>query len=343
MVDAGRVVRRGLIVALVALLVGAGAVIAATQIDGDEQGGGGEPPAAGSRTDRWAPLAPSPLARTEVAAARVGNFIYVVGGFEERSGETTNAMTRYDIRNNSWTQVRSMPIGVNHAAAAEYKGDLYVLGGYKGRRSLDDEVSNLYRYDPEQDRWTKLKSAPTRRGALTIGVLGDRLYAAGGATNNGTPLKLLEIYDFKTGKWSRGPDMRTRPREHLAGTVAGGFFYVLAGRAGGQGNFTVAERFNPKSKTWERLPDMKKSRGGIAAATVSGDRVVVFGGEESAGTIAEVELYNPGKRRWKFLPGLRTPRHGLGGAAMGDRVYAIEGGTSPGFSFSNAIEAIDVR
>ena len=337
-----RIVPRALIVAAVALLVAAGAVLAATQIGSDDPAGGGGAPAAGSRSDRWAALAPSPLARTEVAAARAGNFIYVVGGFEQRSGETTGALARYDIEQNSWKTLRSMPIAVNHAAAATYKGDLYVLGGYTGRRSLDDEVSSLYRYEPDRDRWKKLKSAPTRRGAHTVGVLGDRLYAAGGATDNGKALKLLEIYDFESGKWKRGPDMITRPREHLAGAVAGGFFYVLAGRAGGEGNFTVAERFNPRSKRWERLPDMRKSRGGVAAAPV-GDRIVVFGGEESAGTISEVELYDPATRRWKFLPALRTPRHGLGAASLGDRVYAIEGGTSPGFSFSNAIEALDVR
>ena len=31
-------------------------------------------------TDRWLPLAPSPLQRTEVGAARIGRFIYVLGG-----------------------------------------------------------------------------------------------------------------------------------------------------------------------------------------------------------------------------------------------------------------------
>jgi hypothetical protein len=86
---------------------------------------------------------------------------------------------------------------------------------------------------------------------------------------------------------------------------------------------------------------MKKARGGIAAATVR-SRVVVFGGEEQQGTIAEVELYDPSTKRWAALPDLRTPRHGLGGISRGGRVYAIEGGTEPGFHFSNAIEALDV-
>ena len=60
-------------------------------------------------------------------------------------------------------------------------------------------------------------------------------------------------------------------------------------------------------------------------------------------TIAAVELFNPRTRAWRSLPSMRTPRHGLGGAVLGNRVYAIEGGVEPGFSFSKAIEALDVR
>ena len=86
---------------------------------------------------------------------------------------------------------------------------------------------------------------------------------------------------------------------------------------------------------------MDKPRGGIAAAVVDG-RIVVFGGEESGGTIREVELYNPATRRWRSLPPMRTPRHGLGGVSRGNRVYAIEGGPTPGFDFSDTIEYLDV-
>ena len=79
---------------------------------------------------------------------------------------------------------------------------------------------------------------------------------------------------------------------------------------------------------------MRKERGGIGAATVRGGRIVVAGGEESAGTIREVELYNPATRRWRALPDLPTPRHGLGVVARGRRVFTIEGGDSPGFAFT---------
>jgi len=87
---------------------------------------------------------------------------------------------------------------------------------------------------------------------------------------------------------------------------------------------------------------MRKPRGGIAAAAVAG-RVVVFGGEEEAGTIREVELFDPARGRWRRLPDLGIPRHGLGGVAYRDRVYAIEGGPEPGLFYSNALEALAIR
>lgn len=42
---------------------------------------GAEAEAAASSVKRWSRLEPSPLRRSEVAAARVGRFVYVAGGF----------------------------------------------------------------------------------------------------------------------------------------------------------------------------------------------------------------------------------------------------------------------
>ena len=87
---------------------------------------------------------------------------------------------------------------------------------------------------------------------------------------------------------------------------------------------------------------MRKPRGGNGAATVRG-RIIVAGGEESAGTIREVELYNPATRRWRQLPDLPTPRHGLGVLSRGNRVFVIEGGYHPGYAFMPTLEALTLR
>ena len=228
---------------IAALVLAAGAIAVAVSGAGD----GGQ-----ARVDRWVPLRSAGLARTEVAAARVGTSIYVVGGFVRAGNATSAAVERYDISGNRWARVRSMPLGLNHPAATAYKGDVYVVGGYTADNALAGETAAFLRYDPERNRWSRLPDMPTRRAALAVGVIGDRLYAAGGATSAGTTFKRLEVFDFKTRRWSRGPDMQI-PREHVAGAVSGGGFYVLGGRPG---NLAVAERYVPARGRWERLPDL---------------------------------------------------------------------------------------
>jgi Kelch motif len=297
-------------------------------------GGDSEPAAVAG----WESLRPAMLERTEVAAARVGRFIYVMGGFES-SGVTSKATERYDIRRDRWRRVADMPVALNHAAAVAHRGRVYLLGGYSSRTGLGNEVATLYRYDPGRDRWRRLPSAPTARGALAAGVIRGRLYAVGGVSA-GEVLKTLEIYDFKRRRWSTGPDMGTA-RDHLAGAVARGRFYAIAGRASGT-NFNSVEAYDPGTGRWRPAPRLEKERGGIGAATIRGGRIVVAGGEESAGTIREVELYEPGARRWRALPDLPTPRHGLGVVSRGRRVFTIEGGDSPGFAFTDALEVLEL-
>ena len=300
---------------------------------------GGDDEGAASAAAGWQTLARSTVPRTEVAAARIGDGAYVVGGFAAPDGATSAVVERYDLRRNRWTRVKPIPQAVNHAAAVAYAGDLYVVGGYTAAGGLDGETAALWRYEPAADRWTRLPAAPTARAALAAGVIGDRLFVAGGA-RGGAALRTLEVYDFKRRRWSRGPSLRTA-REHLAGTVRGGAFYVVAGRANGLNNFRVAERYVPARRRWERVPSLRKARGGIAAATVAG-RIVVVGGEEAAGTIAEVESYDPRTRRWRAEPDLKTPRHGLGAVAHGGRIVVLEGGPVPGLTYSDATEALPI-
>jgi hypothetical protein len=112
-----------------------------------------------------------------------------------------------------------------------------------------------------------------------------------------------------------------------------GAFYALAGRAAGRGNFKVVERY--VDGHWERLPSMRKARGGIAAATVN-RQVVVVGGEEGAGTIGEVEAFDPRSR--PVCPRRAMTR--CRGVRRADLHF--EGGPEPGLFYSGVTEALGV-
>lgn len=293
---------------------------------------------AGAAISAWRPLASAKLERTEVGAARIGNSIYVVGGFLPPS-TTTAAVERYDIRRDRWQRARPMPIAVNHPAVASHGGFLYVYGGYTDS-TFGPVTAALQRLDPRSGRWTLLPASPTPRAAAALAARDGKLYAGGGVA--GVALSTLEVYDIASRRWRAAPPMRT-PREHVAAVATDAGFYLFGGRSGA-GEHDTVELFDPEKRRWSSLPPMRKARSGFAAVAIGG-KPIVFGGEEltpGGTTIRSVELFDPGRRRWESLPPMRTPRHGLGGVAIGRRIYALEGGPTPGFAFAATIEFLDL-
>lgn len=299
----------------------------------------------------WTTLRASPLARTEVTSAAIGRSIYVLGGYGS-AGAPSTAVTRYDVDRDRWNLAAPLPRPLNHAMAVPWRGDLYVVGGYTGlplslgigTGGVADATRDFWRYEPERDRWSRMPPAPTARAAAAAGVLDGKLYVAAGADAL-APRRRLEVFDFASGRWSRGPDLPLAT-EHTAGAVVGGAFYVVGGRPhyGGK-NHRFVQRYQPRERRWQRVADLRRGRGGFAAAAVCG-RVAVFGGEDPRsglpGTIPEVELYDPGDDRWMPLPAMGKPRHGLGGASVGRRIYALEGGDVTLLSVTNVGEALTV-
>ncbi len=312
------------------------AVVYAATRDGDETG-------ARQSEESWAALASSPLERTEVGAARVGDRVYVVGGYIA-SGGTTGRMVRYDISEDRWAEVAPLPIGVNHPGITALDGRVYVLGGNLGS---DEKSRQLYRYDPERDRWKRLPDAPTARAALALAGIGHRLYAAGGYTAEDSTVQRLEIYNVGSRRWTVGPKMPTG-RNHVGAAIFKRGLVVTGGRPGPvHGGLTTVERYDTERDRWSSLPDLATARSGHATVTVGGrlgGRIVVFGGEELDGgtTIEQVELFDPRNGGWTALPQMITPRHGVGGVAKGDRIYALEGGPQPGLAYSSALEYLDL-
>jgi non-specific serine/threonine protein kinase len=270
-----------------------------------------------------------PVARTEVAAAKLGGQIVVIGGFLA-DGTSTGRTDAYSPRTGRWRRLPNLPAKVNHAMAASARGSLYVVGGYGAERRA---------FVFGRGRWRRLRPLPAPRAAAGAAVVGRKLYVAGGVAAPGKLALKMLVLDLGTGRWSFAPG--PSPREHLAVTAAGGIVYALAGRSGGT-NFTTLEAYSPARRTWSSLPPVPYPRGGTGAAVVDG-RIISVGGEEAAGTIPSVYAYDIKARRWSRLPDMRTPRHGLAVVTFGGKVYAIAGGPQPGLHVSAANEFLTLR
>jgi len=254
----------------------------------------------------WRSLAPATLARTEVAAARVWRFIYVIGGFERATGAASTAeVERYDVERDRWTRVAAMPVALNHAAATAYRCDVYVVGGYRGDRSVAPEIRTLYRYDPERDRWRRLPPAPTKRAGgrrdRSPPLRRGRRELARGRVRDARDLRLPEppLADrSRHGGRARAPRRcgRGRPLPRARRARRRPRQSCLASLVTARGFATSRRRrsVRPADAPLAPPPSMAKPRGGFGAAAVGG-RIVVAGGEEEAGMIREVEASTRGR------------------------------------------------
>jgi N-acetylneuraminic acid mutarotase len=282
----------------------------------------------------WERRAPLPVPRSEVAAASVGGEVVVLGGFVADGG-TSNRVDAYSPARDAWRRLPDLPVAVNHAMAVGVGGRLYVFGGY-----TVEGVPLRRAYVLQGTGWRALPRMPFPRAAAGAGVAGTRIVVAGGVGVGRRLARNALVYDLREQRWSVvvGPT----PREHLGVTSLGGTVYAVGGRTAGLNtNLLDFESFRPGERAWRRLQPVPDPRGGTGAAGLAG-RIVSVGGEEPAGTIAEVLAYRVAERRWTQLPDLPTPRHGLGVVALGGRVFVIGGGPEPGLTVSSANEALPI-
>lgn len=117
-----------------------------------------------------------------------------------------------------------------------------------------------FRYDPKENKWSKVSPMTTRRLGVAVAVLGGYLYAIGGSDGQ-SPLTTVERYDPRQNKWSQVSPMSTR-RKHLGCAVFNNLIYAVGGRDDCM-ELSSAERYNPHTNTWSPIVAMTSRRSGV--------------------------------------------------------------------------------
>jgi serine/threonine-protein kinase PknK len=296
---------------------------------------------------RWRPETPLQVARDELRAVAVRGRIFILNGhLATDSGDLRSAsqVDVYDPATGKYSKAPDTPLPLDHSAVVAYRGDVYLVGG----DSNGQPSGGLWRYSPGEENWVELPAMATPRAGHAAGVIGDRLYVVGGMTDSAfvdkerPPLTSLEIYDFRTGEWSSGPDMPTG-RHHFDAAVLDGQLYAIGGRAVDDWALDAVERFDPDSGDWEQLAPLPQGTGGQGVEAVAGRIVVLSGGDDLELWVTPATwAYDAEQDQWRRLPDPTVPRHGNASAVVGDRVYIFGGAPCAGYGRTASAESLSV-
>jgi len=60
----------------------------------------------------------------------------------------------------------------------------------------------MSRYDPKTDRWSTVANLSVGRDGISVGTLGDRLFAIGGCSGQHY-LPIVEVYNDQSNEWTK--------------------------------------------------------------------------------------------------------------------------------------------
>lgn len=179
--------------------------------------------------------------------------------------------------------------------------------------------------------WQPAKIPADLRVNATLTPLADgRVLLAGGSAEEA--LSTAEIYDSKTGKWTRTGQLTAPRTAHAAVRLVDGRVLIAGGRRAvvpegadpAPYEVSTAELFDPATGKWSRTGAMSAARGVPAAAVLGDGRVLVIGG--TGATAKTADLFDPLAGTFTSVGGLQYGRALASVATLPDGSAMVIGG-----------------
>lgn len=210
----------------------------------------------------------------------------------------------------------SEPVQRHEAAFVRIGKKFYLLGG-RGIRPVSI-------YDTASGTWSEGQQPPVEIHHFQPVVYKDKVYIIGALTGQypgETPLPRVIIYDPAADSWSEGATIPEDRRRGSAGlSVYKNKIYVACGiKDGHRGDHKKwLDVYDPRTNTWEILPDAPRARDHFQAVRVK-NKLYLVGGRRSAAPDnvfndleGKVDVFDLKKKRWTSLENeLPTERAGL--------------------------------
>lgn len=233
-----------------------------------------------------------------------------------------------------WKIVESMPTPRYGLAIASIGNALYAIGG-----QTENEIIGVNEYfSPEINQWIVKSTKPTPASEISAVVIGGNIYVPGGKLNTGDVTNILEIYDPRTDKWTRGADL---PIPLSAYGIASheGKAYLFGGWDGVNYQDRVFE-YDPRSDEWRDITNMDHPRGYLGVVS-AGERIYVMGGFDGESLLDINQVFLPANMGtqeglWEADQPLPVGMSGMGVTSIADIIYLF-GGKRGDETISNAL------
>ncbi|MBN2050144.1 MAG: hypothetical protein JW760_06840 [Spirochaetales bacterium] len=207
------------------------------------------------------------------AAAALGQYIYIAGGYKSR--DYSSALYRYNPVKEECVFFTELPYPAAFGCLVPYKDRLYYLGGWDGKELRRD----ILVINPSDGRVTAAGLLPVPLQYANAAAFGDGIYIFGGEDNEG--ISRLEVYRFapETESVSLAGSLKM-PLQRAAAATMGDFLYLGGGWSTGITDRIVCLHFLERGEfsviTAGKLPEAAAD---LTAAALDG-RVFFFGGTD---------------------------------------------------------------
>jgi len=245
----------------------------------------------------WESLPASAPSQGLPLVAHGGN-VYRIGGMAARNPAgtkqdlfSTSHFQRFDPARGHWDELTSLPEPRSSHDAVVMGDKIYVTGGWHLAGGTNKPVwpGSALVFDLKHPGagWRKFPQ-PFQRRALAVAALGSRLYCIGGMDSDNQTTLAVDVYDTKTGRWSKGPELP--PGKHkgfsCSAIAQNGRIYANAF----QGNLL---RLPSDGGSWEIVGRVQHPRLAHRIVTAGVTQLIALGGEDGEEKRPDLELLTP--------------------------------------------------
>jgi hypothetical protein len=247
------------------------------------------------KTQIWTKSVETPIEIHHLQAVTYNDEVYVMMAMTGKYPHETPIPNIYifNLEKGEWRVGPEIPKDRlrGSAGCVVYKNKIYTVCGILDGH-WDGHVAWLDEYDPKTNTWVKLADAPHVRDHVSIAVVNDRIYVAGGRRSTARINQVLNLTEAAVDV----NDLKKKTLQTLPNTL--------------------------------NLPTQRAGNSSVSF----GNKLLVIGGESAAQVPAhsEVEAFDTKKMQWVPFPGLKQGRHGTGASVVGRKVYSVAGSANRG-------------